>query len=407
MFTPLNPVGLIITLSIATMNEVKVNRESCPLHKRLDDHYAKVADYRDSIGYPANLALEYLQPLQRFLLLPFNNIGAPVPATIGRVSVLSTTDYETEVIRFIARLYDLKDEEDYHGYMTSGGTEANLHALSVARDTYPEGILYFSASSHYSIAKSARLLALPYRIINVDENGEMNYQDLALQIRQDKPDAVILSLNIGSTMKGAIDRVDEVVSILHKNDIKRFHIHCDAALLGMMLPFLPDSPCPSFRQAIHSLAISGHKFIGCPFPCGIVLTRTLPVSPYIDYVQARDTTLSGSRNGHAPLLLWYAIMTRGPAGFAEEVKVCLNNAHYLQERLAALHYPGYRGTYSNIVWFAKPDDSVTRKWDLAVEGSLAHVVVMQHVDQQRIDRFVEDMEENIKNTSVQSVSSSL
>lgn len=365
--------------------------DSCPIHQRLDDYYARVADYRDSIGYPANLAIDYLHPLQRFMLLPFNNIGG-IATKNGRDYPLSTIEYETEVIHFIAHLYGLEENDGYHGYITSGGTEANLYGLSRARDTCPEAILYFSESSHYSIPKSARLLAMPCRVVAADEQGEMDYRHLESLLQQDAPDAVILSLNIGSTMKGAIDRVDHLRGILQQRGIERFHIHCDAALFGMMLPFLPGSPCPDFRQGIHSLAISGHKFIGCPFPCGIVLTRSLPVTDYIDYVQSRDTTLTGSRNGHAALLLWYALMTRGAQGLKQEVESCLELARYLQERLTALGHLNHRGPYSNIVWFKKPREAIIRTWDLAVEGALAHVVVMQHVDKNRLDRFLDDLQ---------------
>lgn len=54
----------------------------------------------------------------------------------------------------------------------------------------------------------------------------------------------------------------------------RFYIHCDGALFGMMMPFLKqDAPMVTFRKPIGSVSVSGHKFVGAPMPCGVVITR--------------------------------------------------------------------------------------------------------------------------------------
>ena len=359
------------------------------IEQRLHDFHARAKGFRHSLGYPCNLNLDYLAPLQPILSLPLNNVGTWFGL---RHTPLHSGGFEQEVVRFIARLYDLEDDADYHGYVTSGGTEANFYGLAQARDAHPDATLYFSDSSHYSIGKSARLLRLRHRVIASDETGEINYTALAEALSQrNKGEAAIISLNIGSTMRGAIDRVETVIDLLQSLAIGRFHIHCDAALFGMMLPFLPGSPCPRFSQAIDSLAISGHKFIGCPFPCGIVITRKRPQGDYIEYIHTADTTLLGSRNGHAPVLLWYALMTRGSSGLAREVEYCMANADYLQNRLTCLDYPHDRRQYSNIVCLHKPADAIIRKWNLATEAGWSHVVVMQHVSRAMLDEFLQDL----------------
>ncbi len=53
----------------------------------------------------------------------------------------------------------------------------------------------------------------------------------------------------------------------------RFFIHCDGALFGMMMPFLKQAPMVTFRKPIGSVSVSGHKFVGAPVPCGVVITR--------------------------------------------------------------------------------------------------------------------------------------
>lgn len=75
----------------------------------------------------------------------------------------------------------------------------------------------------------------------------------------------------------------------------------------MILPFV-DNPQPfNFADGIDSIGVSGHKMIGSPIPCGIVVAKKKNVdriSVEIDYISAHDKTISGSRNGHTPLMMW-------------------------------------------------------------------------------------------------------
>lgn len=62
---------------------------------------------------------------------------------------------QVSVLDWFARLWDI--EEDYWGYVTNGGTEGNLHGILVGRENLPDGILYTSKASHYSVFKAARM----------------------------------------------------------------------------------------------------------------------------------------------------------------------------------------------------------------------------------------------------------
>ena len=61
-------------------------------------------------------------------------------------------------------------------------------------------------------------------------------------------------------MKGAVDDVDGIIALLKEMSIQDFHIHCDMALSGMILPFVKGAPQINFTKEIGSLAISGHKY---------------------------------------------------------------------------------------------------------------------------------------------------
>ena len=123
--------------------------------------------------------------------------------------------------------------------------------------------------------------------------------------------------------------------ILDDLAVSNCYIHADAALSGMILPFVDDPQPYGFDAGFDSVAVSGHKMIGAPLPCGVALTRKEYVSRIarsIEYVGVLDTTLTGSRSAFAPLMIWYAFQHRGLEGFRELVSRSLSQAEYAVER---------------------------------------------------------------------------
>ena len=355
--------------------------------KRLVQHF---------LGYPSNAKFDYT-PLFDFLKYPINNIGDPYDDSSY---LLGTREFEQEVLAFFARLYKIP-ESNFWGYVTNGGTEGNMHGLFLARELYPNSTLYFSADSHYSITKIARVLNMQSATVRSTATGSIDLQhlDKLLHKRQDK--TPIFNLNIGTTMKGAVDPVDEVVKVLHKHGIRDYHIHCDAALYGMLLPFLEGAPTVNFTKPIDSIAISGHKFIGSPIPCGVSLTKKeyiKEITRPIEYIETIDTTISGSRNAFSPMVLWYAIEKRGYSGFKKEANQCIKNAQYLYTRLKENNYAPHLNDFSNTVLFDKPSAKMREKWQLASQKDKSHIVVMQHVTKKAIDQFIRDIQKNAKHT---------
>jgi histidine decarboxylase len=334
-------------------------------------------------GYPFNLNYDYSELLP-FFTFSINNLGAPfIPSNYQ----IDSRHLERETLAFFAKLYQGKD---WWGYVTTGGTEGNLYGLLLGRETYPDGILYATADSHYSINKAARFFKIPHTTVQSQTNGEMDCEDLRSKLNPNYP--AIINLNVGTTFKGAVDNIDRILEALAAKGIKDFHIHCDGAMGGMLLPYLAPE-WVNFNQPIHSLAISGHKFIGCPFPCGIVLTyKELAdkLASHIEYIGSKDATIGGSRNGHAPLFLWYAIQKRKHL-FETEARECVSKAAYLQRQLEKAGLSCSLNPYSTTVVFPKPQEATVQKWQLATLGNLAHVVVMQNHSYELLDRLIADI----------------
>lgn len=130
-------------------------------------------------------------------------------------------------------------------------------------------------------------------------------------------------------------------------------------------------------------------------PCGVQITRIEHInvlSRNVEYLASRDATIMGSRNGHAPIFLWYTLNRKGYKGFRKEVQKCLRNAHYLKDRLREAGISGMLNELSSTVVFERPqDEEFVRRWQLACEGNMAHVIVMPNVTIEKLDDFLNEL----------------
>lgn len=346
------------------------------------------------LGYPCTREFDY-RALYPFLSMPLNNVGDPF---IESRYHLNTHEYEREVIAFFNDLLNAKENKTW-GYVTNGGTEGNMYGVYLAREIYPKGLLYYSEATHYSIPKILRMVHAENMMIKSQPNGEMDYQDLTetLRVHQDRP--VIIFANIGTTMTGAIDNLDKIKKTLADLMITQYYIHCDAALSGMILPFVDQAQSFDFSAGIDSISISGHKMLGSPMPCGLVLAKKSHVdriSRAVEYIGSFDTTVTGSRNAITPLFLWYAIHCKGKAGFKEAVQHCIKIADYAISQFNNIGIKAWRNPNSITVVFPRQNEDVLAKWQIATQKKLAHIITMPHVKTSHIDRFINDM--NLANT---------
>ena len=348
---------------------------------------------RNYLGYPLSKDFDY-SDLAPFLNLQLNNVGDPFSES---TLTIDTKHQEREVVRFFAELLNTNLTETW-GYVTNGGSEGNLYALYLARELYPEGIVYYSSSTHYSVRKNLHLLNMKSILIRSTENGEIDYDDFeeVLSLNRDKP--VIILANYGTTMTEAKDNIPKLRNILKKKAIQDFYIHADAALAGPISPFVETGNSLDFISAIDSISISGHKFIGSPIPCGVVLTRIKNkerVSRSISYVGTQDTTITGSRNGLTPLILWYALQKMGKAGLEKRVKDSLTLANAVTEKFTTGGIKAWKNEGAITVVFPKPSDRICSKYQLASEDDIAHIICVPGTNKEILDECISEiMEEN-------------
>ncbi len=339
------------------------------------------------LGYPANAKFNY-QDLDSFLNYCGNNIGDPY--INGRYHV-NTKEFEQEVLDFF---YEILGTDNKHswGYVTNGGTEGNLYGLFIAREKFPDGILYYSDQTHYSVKKIVKLLNLKAIEIESLPNGEIDYEKLKSHVSFRSHTPAILFANIGTTMKGAIDDIDKMQAVCKNIP---YYIHADEALFGMTLPFLDTRQSFKIKDGIDSIAISGHKFIGSPFPSGIVICKKEyidPIKSEISYIQGNDATISGSRSAFNPLILWYAIQTKKISGFQEMAERCIKTADYAIQEFKKRNVDAWRNENSNIVVF--PESAMTEKslnkYQIACASGIGHIVCMADTKEKTIDDFLKE-----------------
>jgi len=188
---------------------------------------------------------------------------------------------EDEVINWLKKLFNFP--ETAVGNLTSGGSIANLIALTAARDAHQvkgekieKSVVYLSPQVHHCVLKSLRIIGLEDVIVhklNLDNFFRIDTEKLEQQIKADlsmglHPFCIIGSA--GTTDTGAIDPL-ETLGNLSKKYNTWFHI--DGAYGGFFI--LVDSKKDLLKgiEMADSLVIDPHKGLFLPYGLGAVLIK--------------------------------------------------------------------------------------------------------------------------------------
>lgn len=372
---------------------MKSSKPAPSLSPRLNEALSLLREKRDSyLGYPVSKDFSF-SALADFLDVPLNNLGDPFSDSTWQ---MATRAFEREVLEIAADWLRAPGGE-WWGYVGNGGSEGNLYGLYLARELFPDAVVYFSQATHYSVSKNLHLLNMRHIMIRADEHGEMDYEDLRESIRINRDRPVVVFANIGTTMTEARDDLNRIHAILDELAISQRYIHSDAAFIGLAAPFMDPRPAFDFADGADSIAISGHKFIGCPIPCGIVLARKRYVDRIarsIAYIGSLDTTISGSRNGLTPLMLWQRLTELGRDGMADRVRHSLELADWAEKRFREEGIETWRHENAFTLVFPKPSDSIVQRFQLASEAGYSHVICVPGVTRENVEALLQAIRED-------------
>jgi glutamate/tyrosine decarboxylase-like PLP-dependent enzyme len=168
--------------------------------------------------------------------------------------------------------------EEAVGLTVSGGSMANLMAMTAARDkaiSRPEdhhrAIIYVSDASHFSIAKTARILGFSGKQIR--QISGLQPDSLADSIRDDRalgliPMVVVATL--GSTPTGSIDPLSEVAEVAAKSDV---WLHIDGAYGSSILLSSSYRHLANGVEKADSITWDAHKWLFSTYGCGMLFVR--------------------------------------------------------------------------------------------------------------------------------------
>ena len=359
-------------------------------------------------------------PFLSTLIANPNHIGVHTLGDKHEDFFKGTHEIEKDLIKICAEEIFGAEPHSYDGYVASGGTEANIEALWIYRNFYLQEYkadlsdiaVIYSADTHYSIPKAINLLGVKGIEINVDEKTrEINLKDLEL-ILHDVLLAgykyFIVNVNMSTTMFGSVDDINKIVDLLDLFHLN-YKIHIDGAYGGFIFPFTnTENPFTFKNKAISSFSIDGHKMLQAPYGTGIFLIRKYFLK-YVctneaGYVKGKDYTLCGSRSGANAVCVWMILRIHGSIGWSVKMHQLVDRANSICERLNDMGVKYFRHRDLNIVTidanFMSGD--LARKYHLVPDNheekpNWYKIVVMPHVKQGIIDKFLSELKDEQQN----------
>jgi len=170
-----------------------------------------------------------------------------------------------------------------NGYLSAGGSQANLTALVTARDQHgiegamtERSVVYLTEHAHHCVEKALDLIGLRKgvrRFVPVDNRYRMIPERLDEQIGSDKRAGLhpwVVVASAGTTNTGSVDPLKAIADVASAHGL---WYHIDGAYGGFF------TLCPEGRNVLtgmessDSLVIDPHKTLFLPYGTGALLVR--------------------------------------------------------------------------------------------------------------------------------------
>lgn len=269
---------------------------------------------------------------------------------------------DRQVVNWCKELMNFPSEAS--GILVSGGSMANITALTVARNSFGEEkirqkglkaasgqlLIYCSVETHSCIQKAAEIIGLgtdAVRKIGVNERFELDVELLKAQLENDLQAGFLpfcLVATAGTVNTGAIDPMAELLEISRAYGLW-FHVDGAYGALGKLDPNYADA-LRAIEEA-DSLAFDLHKWLYVPYEVGCTLIRdakkhrdSFAITP--NYLLQEKRGLSGGLDsinnygfelsrGFKALKVWMSLKEHGRAKYAAMIAQNNRHAAYLAE----------------------------------------------------------------------------
>jgi glutamate/tyrosine decarboxylase-like PLP-dependent enzyme/GNAT superfamily N-acetyltransferase len=254
------------------------------------------------------------------------------------------------------------------GLLVSGGSAANLTALTVARNTMNPGLreqgvaasdgrltLYASREVHSSVRKAAELLGLGeqgLRLVATRPDYTIDMNELVRMLAEDraqgmKPFCIVGTA--GTVNTGAIDPLEELAELCAR---ERLWFHVDGAFGALAMLSSTLRPDVAGLQRADSVIFDFHKWLYAPYEAACVLVRSgdahrSSFSVIPSYLAALDGGIATApiryseygvqlSRGFRALKVWMALKADGFRKYARLIEQNVEQARYLT-RLVEAH----------------------------------------------------------------------
>lgn len=317
----------------------------------------------------------------------------------------------------VARICDLLGNPGGPGSLVSGGTEANLLAMYVAKKLAsarrgttrlaPEVIV--GETVHYSFNKVFQMLGLIPAVAPVDDSLRMDPSKVTSLIT---PGTVAIVGTAGSSEFGSVDPVEQLSEIAAEHGV---YLHVDAATGGFIIPFARelgyDLPRFDFTlPGVSSITMDPHKYGLVGIPAGGIFFRDESLQAEIgldSFFAATPThrTFLGTRPGAGAVATYAVLEHLGWEGFVRVTRTNFENTEYLMRELRSRGYALAVRPDLNIVVVSLPAAAkvmeVLESWDWIVSVSkrfrdTLRIVVTGHVTRSVIDAFLDALDRAVR-----------
>ncbi|MFJ8593438.1 tyrosine decarboxylase MfnA [Streptomyces sp. NPDC093598] len=337
--------------------------------------------------------------------------SAAAHTNLGDVRIFrGTKRIERKVVEL---LLDLLGNPGGSGSLVSGGTEANLIAMLVARESArargrltdrPEVVV--SSTVHFSFTKVFGLLGLTPVVVPVDDSLRLPADEVARRIGEH---TVAVVATAGSSEFGVVDAVDEIGPVVAGRGV---HLHVDAATGGFIIPFARElgHDLPQFDftvEGVDSITIDPHKYGLANVPAGAILFRgaqdagRFAVDSFFIDTPVHNTLL-GTRPGAAAVSTYAVLEHLGRDGFRDLTRTNFEVTKYLVDGLRAAGHELFAEPQLNIVVVKMPHAVrisqllESRGWIVSTSkrfGETLRLVVTRHVTPKMLDEFLPELEQ--------------
>ncbi|MFH9893003.1 tyrosine decarboxylase MfnA [Streptomyces luteogriseus] len=345
--------------------------------------------------------------------------AAAAHTNLGDVRIFrGTKRIERKVVEL---LLDLLGNPGGSGSLVSGGTEANLIAMLVARESArargrltdrPEVVV--SSTVHFSFTKVFGLLGLTPVVVPVDDSLRLPAGEVARRIGEH---TVAVVATAGSSEFGVVDAVDEIGPVVAGRAV---HLHVDAATGGFIIPFARElgHDLPQFDfsvDGVDSITIDPHKYGLANVPAGAILFRgaqdagRFAVDSFFIDTPVHNTLL-GTRPGAAAVSTYAVLEHLGRDGFRDLTRTNFEVTRYLADGLRAAGHELFAEPQLNIVVVRMPHAVrisqllESKGWIVSTSkrfGETLRLVVTRHVTPEMVDEFLPVLERACKEVTAE------